>query len=234
MKKFCLLLFLWILCSCVSQREIAFSSLQIGDLIFVEARQENLSGAINRVTQTSEHENFDHIGILEILDEGMFVLHASPKLGSVRQPFQEFYQSNLKNQQNMVVYRLRKEFGNAVPSAIGKAKTMLGKPYNSTYVLNEEQYYCSDLIERAFRSHGIFEHIPMNFKNPKTGEIDDFWKSFYKNFGIAVPQDEPGTNPNQLAASAKLKRLGKLNENFIFSSDEIENYKKRMGLIRIE
>ncbi|MBF6611358.1 MAG: hypothetical protein ITF99_09510, partial [Chryseobacterium sp.] len=48
-------------------------------------------------------------------------------------------------------------------------------------------------------------------------------------------QDEPGTNPNQLAASEKLKRLGKLNENFIFSSDEdIEIYKKRMELIRIE
>lgn len=210
MKNFYLLLFLWLLCSCASHREITRSSLQNGDLLFVEARQEHLSGAINRVTQTSEKENFDHIGIVEISDEGMFVLHAAPKSGSVRQSFQEFYQKNLKNQQRMMVYRLRKKFRNAVPSAVVKARTMLGKPYNRTYVLNEEAYYCSDFIERAFRSHGIFEHIPMNFKNPATGEIDDFWKSLYEGFGIAVPQDEPGTNPNQLAASGKLQRVGML------------------------
>ena len=156
MKNLCLLSLIWLLCSCGAQREITHSSLQNGDLLFVEARQENLSGAINRVTQTSKKENFDHIAILEISDEGMFVLHASSKLGSVRQPFQDFYQKNLKNQQITVVYRLRKKFRNAVPSAVVKASTMLGKPYNRTYVLNEEAYYCSDFIERAFRSHVFF------------------------------------------------------------------------------
>jgi hypothetical protein len=50
----------------------------------------------------------------------------------------------------------------------------------------------------------------MNFKNKKTDQIDDFWVEFYRQNGIDVPQDQPGTNPNQLATSNKLDKVGEL------------------------
>lgn len=197
--------------ACSTNKEISTSKLQNGDLIFVEAKQENLSGAINRVTQKSEIEKFDHIGLVEIASDGIFVLHASPKLGSNRQSFEEFYNENRASHQNMVVYRLKSTYQKAINSALQKAKTMLGKPYNWTYILNDSTYYCSDFIERAYRENAVFEHIPMNFKNPKNQQIDSFWIDFYKKLNLEVPQDQPGTNPNQLAGSEKLKRIGTLN-----------------------
>jgi len=199
------LLFLF---SCSEDKTISESQLQNGDLIFVEAKQKDLSGAINRVTQKSETENFDHIGLIEIEQEKIFVLHASTKLGSNRQPLKEFYAENTDNNQKMVIYRLKKQYQKAIRPAIIQSKKMLGKPYNWTYILNEESYYCSDFIERIFRKDSIFVHIPMNFKNPKTNKIDDFWVDFYKKRNLEVPQNQPGTNPNQLANSEKLVRVG--------------------------
>lgn len=207
---FILLVFVGFLFSCSSQNGIDYNKLQTGDLIFVEAKQKDLSGAINRVTQKSEVENFDHVGIIEITSDGIFVLHASTKLGSNKQSLKDFYKENLKKHQNMVVYRLKKDYQKSIRPAIIKANSMLGKPYNWSYILNEESYYCSDFIERIFREDGVFEHITMNFINPKTHQIDDFWVQFYRKLEMDVPQDQPGTNPNQLASSKKLIRIGNL------------------------
>ncbi|WP_313385359.1 YiiX/YebB-like N1pC/P60 family cysteine hydrolase [Chishuiella sp.] len=209
------ILFTLILNSCsiktIDSKIIKLNKLQNGDLIFVGAQKENLSGAINRVTRTSKNLNFDHIGLIEKTKDSIFVLHATTDGGSKRENIYNFYTKNHKNNNQLEIYRLKKEFQYSIPNAITKAKTMLGKPYNWSYILNENQYYCSDFIERAFRNNKIFELIPMNFKNSETGKIDDFWINFYKKQGKNVPQDEPGTNPNQLANSDKLKKIGSFN-----------------------
>ncbi|MFA7445372.1 MAG: YiiX/YebB-like N1pC/P60 family cysteine hydrolase [Flavobacteriaceae bacterium] len=202
----------FLLVGCSASEILTENDLKNGDFIFVEAREENLSGAINRVTQKSEIANFDHLGVIEISNEGIFVLHASPKLGSAKEPLKDFYEKNTETQQEMVIYRLKDDYQPAIPKAIEKAEQMLGKPYNFTYILDDQSYYCSDFVERAFRESAVFEHIPMNFKN-KEGEIDSFWISFYEKLQLEVPQDEPGTNPNQLAGSDKLIRKGKFSRN---------------------
>jgi len=61
-----------------------------------------------------------------------------------------------------------------------------------------------------FKNRIFSEHIPMNFKNPKTDQIDDFWIDFYKKLNLEVPQNQNGTNPNQLANSEKLVKTGVL------------------------
>ncbi|KAG0928739.1 hypothetical protein G6F31_017606 [Rhizopus arrhizus] len=87
---------------------------------------------------------------------------------------------------------------------------MLGKPYNTSYVLNEDSYYCSDFIERAFRAHHVFALQPMNFRNPQTGQIAQHWVDLYHGMGMEVPQDQPGTNPNDMSAAPVLQRIGVL------------------------
>lgn len=189
---------------------IRYTHLENGDLIFVGAENEGLSGAIKRSTSHYASYNFDHIGIIEKTKDSLFVLHAAPKGGSQREELHQFY-NNQKTSENLIlIYRLKKEYQPAIPAAIQKAKTMLGKPYNWKYILNDEAYYCSDFVERAFREAGIFEHIPMNFKNLTTGEIDDFWVNLYQQMNTAVPQGEPGSNPNQLSTSSKLDLYGSL------------------------
>jgi len=94
--------------------------------------------------------------------------------------------------------------------AVAKARTLLGKPYNTTYVQSEDSYYCSDFIERAFRAHHVFQTQPMNFRDLQTGEFPGHWVAFYKARGMAVPQGAPGTNPNDMAAAPVLERIGVL------------------------
>lgn len=36
-------------------------------------------------------------------------------------------------------------------------------------------------------------------------EISDFWSEYYGELGVAVPLNQPGTNPSQLAASPLLE-----------------------------
>lgn len=181
-----------------------------GDLIFVGAQTEELSGAINRVTKLSDETNFDHVGLIEKTSDSIFVLHAAPMGGSQREEIQHFYTSQTEKNNKIVIYRLKDDYQKTIPNAISKAKTMLGKPYNWLYILNDDELYCSDFVERAFRNDNVFELIPMNFKNQETGKIDDFWVDFYRKKGKKVPQDEPGTNPNQLASSEKLIKIGEL------------------------
>ena len=208
MKKYLILIVVFtLLKSCSS---LNYNSLKNGDLLFVTAQQENLSGAINRVTQINETENYDHIGIVEKTKTSIFVLHAAPKGGSQKELLTDFMKNQTENNSEVYVYRLKKDDQNAVPKALEKANSLLGKPYNFTYVLNDETLYCSDFIERIFRENQIFELKPMTFINPKTGKTDDFWINFYQQKNMEVPEGKLGCNPNGLAGSDKLIKIKKL------------------------
>lgn len=197
-----------LLTQCSTQKNTV--QLQNGDLLFVTAKETGLSGAINNVTQKQKTASFDHIGILEKEGNKLFVLHAAPKGGSQKQSLKEFVEDQKKDQQNIVVYRLKAEYQKSIPIAIEKAHSMLGKLYNFNYILDENSYYCSDFIERAFREDHIFKLEPMTFIDPKTGRVNAFWEEFYGKKNLKVPEGEPGCNPNGLAGSEKLERVGDL------------------------
>lgn len=202
-KLFAFLILIFSVISCASNLK---SDLKNGDLLFVTAKNSGLSGAINNVTQKKETEKFDHIGILEIKNGQYSVLHASPENGSNRQNLKDFIKDQKGDQQNIVVYRLKPEFQKTIPDALSNADLMLGKPYNFNYILDENSYYCSDFIERAFRENQIFNLEPMTFIDPKTGKTNEFWQDFYNKKNLKVPEGELGCNPNGLAGSDKLTR----------------------------
>lgn len=195
----------------VSAQNVTQPDLKNGDLIFVGAEKANLSGAINRVTQKKDSIAFDHIGMVEKNGDSVYILHASSKKGTIKESVSSFYQTQKMEDNKIMVYRLKDQFQYAIPAAISSAHAMLGKPYNWTYILNENSYYCSDFIERCFRKDHVFVLEPMTFINPKTRKTDDFWLDFYKKQKLEVPEGKPGCNPNGLAASDKLVLLG----NFI-------------------
>lgn len=184
--------------------------LKNGDLLFVTAKESGLSGAINNVTQKQKAASFDHIGILEKKGNRIFVLHAAPKGGSQKQNLKDFIKDQKEDGQEVIVYRLKPEYQKAIPEAVKKANSMLGKPYNFNYILDENSYYCSDFVERAFRAKNIFKLEPMTFIDPKTGKTNTFWEEFYTKKNLKVPEGAPGCNPNGLAGSEKLDRINKL------------------------
>lgn len=207
LRKIFFFLILIILAGCKSQVP---AGLKNGDLLFVTAKSTGLSGAINKVTQQQENVSFDHIGILEKNGHGTFVLHAAPKGGSQRQNLKSFLEDQTRDGQQVIVYRLKLPYRKAIPDALAEAASLLGKPYNFNYILNENSYYCSDFIERAFRRDHVFELKPMSFKDPQTGSTNAFWEEFYRKKSLKVPEGEPGCNPNGLAGSEKLERIREL------------------------
>lgn len=193
-----------------AQESVTYKGVTIchGDLLFVGAQAENLSGAINRVTQRTEDTSFDHVGLVEIVHGQPYVLHASSKKGSVKEPLDSLIKGDHKAARLFAIYRIDSIYQEAIPQAIETAHQLLGKPYNWSYILNDSSYYCSDFVERAFRHIGLFELEPMTFKNPKTGDFDVFWITFYETQGMEIPEGELGCNPNGMAASPHIHHIG--------------------------
>jgi len=183
--------------------------LQTGDLLFREKSSENISEAIDQVTQTSGATHFSHVGLVEVTDTGIVVLHAYPEGGTCIVSLNEFLHPK-GDSVRVIAYRLKSEGQKAIPAAIQKAHSMLGKPYNFSYILSDTAYYCSDFIYRTFATDTVFNLEPMTFKDPKTGNFPAAWVEYYQKMGIEIPEGKPGCNPNGLAASEKLDKLGEI------------------------
>ena len=183
--------------------------LRTGDLLFREKTSGNISQAIDKVTQTKAETHFSHVGLVEVLDAGIFVLHANPEGGTCEIPLDKFLHPK-GDSVTVVAYRLKKEWEKAIPEAIIKARQMLGKPYNFSYVMSDTTHYCSEFIYLAFAADSVFKLEPMTFKDPSTSDFYPTWVDYYKKMGIEIPEGLPGCNPNGLAASDKLDRIGKV------------------------
>lgn len=181
--------------------------LRSGDLLFRGAASGNLSKAIDEVTQTERETHFSHMGLVERKDDKIFVLHASPEGGTCRVLLREFLHPE-GDPVEVVAYRLKDPWQKTIPAALERAEKMLGKSYNNHYLLVDTAYYCSDFVYRAFIADSVFELRPMTFKDPQTGEFSQAWVEHYGKLGMEIPEGLPGCNPNGMAASDKLERLG--------------------------
>ena len=183
--------------------------LQSGDLLFREKSSENISEAIDRVTQTSEATHFSHVGLVEVTDTGVVVLHAYPEGGTCVVSLNEFLHPK-GDSVRVIAYRIKKNWHPAIPVALKKAHQMLGKPYNFSYIMSDTAHYCSEFIYRTFAANSVFKLEPMTFKDPKTGTFPPAWVKYYQKMGIEIPEGKPGCNPNGLAASERLEKLGEI------------------------
>ena len=158
--------------------------LENGDLIFVKDLSD-MGQAIQASTG-----NYSHVAIF--LDG--FIYHATGEAGVACQEPVDFFESDR-------VYDLYRYPGINLKEVKKKAESHLGAPYNASFYPDGEGYYCSQFIADLLP---IFESIPMKFGD-NMQEISDFWRDYYKELGLAVPLNQPGTNPSQLAASPLLK-----------------------------
>jgi hypothetical protein len=183
--------------------------LQSGDILFRGATSGQLSEAIDQVTQTSGETHFSHVGLVEVSDTAIVVLHASPEGGTCVISLAEF----LHPEGDSVIvgaYRLKNEWRKSIPAALTKAKQLLGKPYNFSYILTDTAHYCSEFVFLTFAADSVFKLEPMTFKDPATGNFPPAWSDYYQKMGLEIPEGKPGCNPNGLAASGKLERIGEI------------------------
>ncbi len=185
--------------------------LKTGDLLFRGKTPSSLSTAIDDVTQTGEGKHFSHVGIVEINDCQVFVIHAEGMSGVCRESLNAFLSDDKGENFYVEAYRLGAKWSGGISEAIQRASGVIGEPYNYTYIIEDSGYYCSELIWYAFAPDSVFSLEPMTFKDPATGDFHEGWMEHYKKLGIAIPEGMPGCNPNGMAASDKLEFLGVVN-----------------------
>lgn len=184
-------------------------SLRTADLLFVLNFKGN---AITEVTQGVNAMPIDHVGIVLRSDTGVFVMEATPAHGVALTPLASFVNQNslAGHTCNIVVGRPRKEID--VRRLMDKWRAYCGLPYDSLYLPDDRQMYCSELVQKMlFDTNGqpVYSTIPMSFHNAR-GKITRYWKMFYHRRGMKVPEGEPGTNPGQLSRDANTAILGLL------------------------
>ena len=157
--------------------------LENGDLIFVKDLSD-MGQAIQASTG-----NYSHVAIF--LDG--FIYHATVEGGVLAQSPEDFFEV----EKVYDLYRYPKIDHKEVKK---QAESLLGSPYNSSFYPDGDGFYCSQFIAEILP---IFETIPMKFGND-TQEIRDFWSEYYRELGLAVPLNQPGTNPSHLATSPLL------------------------------
>ena len=99
----------------------------------------------------------------------------------------------------VVVMRVNCDF--SVKEAVHRAESMLGLPYDWSYLPDNNKLYCSELIYESYLTPAgdhIFQSRPMNFLSPD-GTFPQFWTELFSTLGEEIPQGTPGTNPNDLA-----------------------------------
>ena len=157
--------------------------LENGDLILVKD-----SSDIGQAIQESTG-NYSHVAIF--LDG--FIYHATTEGGVIVQSPEDFFEV----EKVYDLYHYPKIDHKEVKK---QAESLLGSPYNSSFYPDGDGYYCSQFIAELLP---IFETIPMKFGDD-TQEISDFWSEYYRELGLAVPLNQPGTNPSHLATSPLL------------------------------
>ena len=158
--------------------------LENGDFIFVREDTE-MGQAIQASTG-----NYSHVAIF--LDGQVY--HATTEGGVIAQSPEDFFEA----EKVYDLYRYPKMDQKEVKKL---AESLLEAPYNASFYPDGDGFYCSQFVAEILP---IFDTIPMKFGEEEE-EISSFWKAYYRELGLAVPLNQPGTNPSQLAQSSQLQ-----------------------------
>jgi hypothetical protein len=202
---FIILFFSILFSSCLPKQKF---ELQEGDFLFQDLDSSPLCDAIELVTPGYKDANFSHIGLVVLDNDKLKVLEAIPP-EVVLTPIANFLNRSYDKfkKPKIIVGRLKEEHQHSVKEAIIFAKKQIGVAYDEVFLMNNNSYYCSELIFEAFEKDSIFKIKPMTFLHPETNDTLSVWKNYYSKLGVEIPQNEPGINPGIMSLSNKIEMI---------------------------
>jgi endonuclease/exonuclease/phosphatase family metal-dependent hydrolase len=197
-------------CAGLSQAQSGAYTPQPGDLLFQDLDSGPLCVAIEKVTQGVDGAQFSHVGMVsEAGENGTLVIEAVSE-GVVETPLEEFLQrsADSEGRPKVLVGRLKPGYRPLIPKAVVTARSFLGRPYDRVFAMENESFYCSELIYEAFRQAAgepLFALAPMTFIDPDTGATFPAWQDYYRELGAPIPEGEPGLNPAGMSRAPVLR-----------------------------
>lgn len=181
-----------------------------GDLLFQDLDCGPFCDAIESVTSGFNDYDFSHIGVVVEDEQGRLGILEAISKGVVITPIDSFLSRsiNVKGDPKIVVGRIKPDFQKAIEPALHYLDGKLGKSYDDLFDLNNDKYYCSELIYLAFRhpknKRPIFKTSPMTFKEPGKDAFYEIWIDYYASFKAEIPEGAPGINPAGISKSVYL------------------------------
>ncbi|HEB62719.1 MAG TPA: M1 family peptidase [Bacteroidetes bacterium] len=187
--------------------------LQKGDLLFQDLDCGALCDAIESVTTGIDSAHFSHVGIVSDITKDNKVLITEAIGGEVKvTELKDFLSRSIDKCGRPKVVVGRTKDTQVINNALVKLKKYIGKKYDNVFDINNDYYYCSELVYFTFENNTgnkLFSLMPMTYKDKKTGKYFNSWIEYFKNLNIDIPEGKPGINPGGISRSDKIKILYK-------------------------
>jgi hypothetical protein len=184
---------------------------KIGDFIFQDCDCGAICDAIEEVTVSKKGYRFSHVAIIVKDSLGQFVALES-NIGGVKEvPLKDFLYRYVDTNEKptVLIGRLKDEYQKLIPASVSFLKSKLNIPYDDAFLLENEAYYCSELLYDAFKfaneDKPLFSLFPMNFKTKINNQFHKEFEAYYQELGIPIPQGKLGLNPGSMSREKVFK-----------------------------
>ena len=186
--------------------------LQNGDLIFVglpygyDAETGSMDAAISSATGEEGGLNLIHVAIAEVKGDSTWIIDATIRHGVDRHPLDTFLRDFTLPDGSYPEFIVKRAKGINANAAVERAKTYCGRGYDVRFLPDNEELYCSELVQVSYldaKGEPVFQSEPMNWLAPD-GTMPAYWEWLFGQLGMEVPQGLPGTNPQRMSQAAVL------------------------------
>jgi hypothetical protein len=195
--------------SCLIYFFLTIFSFQEGDILFQDSDCGPFCEAIEKVTTGYKGARLSHVGMLIKINGEWKVIEAISK-GVVLTPLDSFLIRAYDDAGNpkVLVGRLQDEFKPLISDAKVYMLSLVGHEYDDVFDINNDRYYCSELLYEGFKSANqgkdVFHLFPMTFKDPDTKLTFNIWEYYFKELNCKIPENELGLNPGGISRSDKI------------------------------
>ena len=168
-----------------------------------------MDAAISSATGKDGELNLIHVAIAEVQGDSVWIIDATIAHGVDRHPLDTFLKDFTLRDGSYPEFIVKRVSSVDADAAVERAKTYCGRAYDVRFLPDNDDLYCTELVQKCYLDVGgeqVFDSEPMNFK-AADGTMPPYWEWLFGKLGMDVPQGVPGTNPQNMAASPRLTTI---------------------------